>query len=615
MEDQVAEVKSKVDIVEVISSYIPLKKTGRNFAALCPFHSEKTPSLMISPDRQVFKCFGCGEAGDVFTFLEKMEGWDFREVLEELAKRVGVKLKSFVPSDKSQEREKLISINSLTGKFYAHLLNEHPIGKKAREYLESRGIKSSLWQKFGLGFAPNSWETVSQFLAKRGYSLADIAMAGLVVSRQGDGQAKDRQGFYDRFRNRLIFPLKDSRGTTLGFSARLLGDLSKEAKYINSPETPIFNKGSLLFGMDIARSAIREKNQALLVEGEFDVLSSHQIGIENVVASKGTALTERQAALLSRTCENVALCFDTDLAGDAAAHRGIELLDLAGVSVKVVRLGKFGPSSTASSDSAYLSGAKYKDPDEFSQKDPAGFKKAIAGAENIYDYFIESALLRHSSTTADGQKKIGREILPVLAKISDDIVRAHYIEKLAKSLDLNVNLVAQAVEKKVTEIYPQEPSSLSQNIKSTIGLEEYFLALFISYDDLKSWPDLKVLPLDFENEAAGRFWQWLNAIIKFARRRQKSQNFAKLSKKLPKELTGFVDNLYLINISPAFGEKEAWGEELIKLAKRIKQRSLKRQLSLISQKLKLAQTKKDNRQVAILTKNFDKLARNLERDL
>src|SRR3989338_3404558 len=590
MEDQVAEVKSKVDIVEVISSYIPLKKTGRNFAALCPFHSEKTPSLMISPDRQVFKCFGCGEAGDVFTFLEKMEGWDFREVLEELAKRVGVKLKSFVPSDKSQEREKLISINSLTGKFYAHLLNEHPIGKKAREYLESRGIKKSLWLKFCLCFAPDSWETVSQFLAKRGYSLADIAMAGLVVSRQGDGQAKDRQGFYDRFRDRLIFPLKDGRGTVLGFSARLLGG-SKEAKYINSPQTPIFEKGSLLFGMDIARSAIREKNQALLVEGEFDVLSSYQAGIENVVASKGTALTERQAALLSRTTDNVALCFDTDLAGDAAAHRGIELLDLAGVSVKVVRLGK------------------YKDPDEFSQKDSQGFKKAVVGAENIYDYFSESALSRYSPATAAGQKKIGREILPILAKISDDLVRAHYIEKLAKNLNLDISLVAQAVEKKVSDIYIKEPSpQSSQNLKSTVGLEEYFLALFISSDDLKSWPILKVLPFDFENEAAGRFWKWLSAMIKFAQ----SQNFAKLSKKLPKELTDFVDNLYLINISLAFAEKEAWLEELIKLAKRIRQKSLKRQLSAISQKLKLAQTKKDNRQVAILTKNFDKLARNLE---
>ena len=592
MEDQVAEVKSKVDIVEVISSYIPLKKTGRNFAALCPFHSEKTPSLMISPERQVFKCFGCGEAGDVFTFLEKMEGWDFREVLEELAKRVGVKLKSFVPSDKSQEREKLISINLLAGKFYAHLLNKHPVGQKARNYLQSRGIKNSLWQKFGLGFAPDSWETISQFLKKRGYSLADIAMAGLVISRRGDGQAReDRQGYYDRFRNRIIFPLKDSRGTVLGFSARLLGGSSKEAKYVNSPETPIFNKGSLLFGMDIARSAIREKNQALLVEGEFDVLSSYQAGIENVVASKGTALTERQAALLSRICENVALCFDTDLAGDTAARRGIELLDLAGGSVKVVRLGK------------------YKDPDEFSQKDSQGFKKAVVGAENIYDYFIESALSRYSPATADGQKKIGREILPILAKISDDLVRAHYIEKLAKNLNLDISLVAQAVEKKVSDIYIKEPSpQSSQNLKSTVGLEEYFLALFISSDDLKSWPILKVLPFDFENEAAGRFWKWLSAIIKFAQ----SQNFAKLSKKLPKELTDFVDNLYLINISLAFAEKEAWLEELIKLAKRIRQKSLKRQLSAISQKLKLAQTKKDNRQVAILTKNFDKLARNLE---
>ena len=409
-------------------------------------------------------------------------------------------------------------------------------------------------------------------------------MAGLVISRDG------RQGYYDRFRNRVIFPLKDSRGTVLGFSARLLSDSSKEAKYINSPETPIFNKGSLLFGMDIARSAIKEKNQALLVEGEFDVLSSHQAGVINVVASKGTALTERQAALLSRITENVALCFDTDLAGDAAARRGIELLDLAGVSVKVVRLGK------------------YKDPDEFSQKDPQGFKKAIVGAENIYDYFIESALSRHSPATAEGQKQIGREILPILAKISDDLVRAHYIEKLAKSLDLDVNLVAQAVEKKVTGIYPKEPSSSSQNLKSAVGLEEYFLALFISRDDVVSGLDLPVLPADFENETAGHFWRWARDIIKSA----KSQNFTKLLVKLPKELTGLVDNLYLVNISPAFSEKEFWVQELIKVGRRIKQRSLKRQLSAIAQKLKIAEGKNANQRVTILSKKFDKLTRNLE---
>lgn len=584
MIDQVAEVKSKVDIVEIISSYLPLKKAGRNFAGLCPFHSEKTPSLMISPERQVFKCFGCGEAGDVFTFLEKMEGWDFREVLEELAGRVEVKLRSFAPTEASRTKEKLISINTLSAKFYAHLLNKHPIGQKGRDYLRSRGIKSSFWEKFNLGFAPAGWETVSQFLTKRGFSLADIAMAGLVISRD------NRQGYYDRFRSRIIFPLKDSRGTILGFSARLLSDSSKEAKYINSPETPIFDKGSLLFGLDLARSAIKEKNQALLVEGEFDVISSYQAGVTNAVASKGTALTERQVALLSRICENVALCFDTDLAGDAAARRGIELLDLAGVSVKVVRL------------------AKYKDPDQFSQKDSVGFKKAIGNAQNIYDYFIESALLRYDPQTAEGQKKIGREILPILAKISDDLVRAHYIEKLAKGLDLDVNLVAQAVEKKVTEIYPKESSISPQNFKSAIGLEEYFLALYISRDDVFSPRDIPVLPADFENKEAAHFWKWARDIIKSA----KSQNFKKLLAKLPKELTGFVDNLYLVSISPAFSEKEPWVQELVKIAKRIKQRSLKRQLMTIAQELAIAQGKNANSSLASLTKKFDKLTKNLE---
>ena len=588
MIDQVAEVKSKVDIVEVISGYLPLKKAGRNFAGLCPFHSEKTPSFMISPERQVFKCFGCGEAGDVFTFLEKIEGWDFREALEELAERVGIKLKSFMPTEASRTKEKLISINTLSAKFYAHLLNKHPVGQKGREYLRSRGIKNSFWEKFNLGFAPAGWETVLQFLTKRGYSLADIAMAGLIISRD------NRQGYYDRFRNRIIFPLKDGRGTILGFSARLLTDSAKEAKYINSPQTPIFDKSSLLFGMDLGRGAIHEKNQALLVEGEFDVISSYQAGITNAVASKGTALTERQVALLSRTCENVALCFDTDLAGDAAARRGIELLDLAGVNVKVVRL------------------SKYKDPDEFCKKDPAGFKKAIGNAQNIYNYFIESALSRYDPQTAEGQKKIGREILPILAKISDDLVRAHYIDKLAKGLDLDVNLVAQAVEKKTSEIYQEAPSSLSQN-KSAIGLEEYFLALYISRDDIISPVDIPVLPVDFENKQAAHFWKWARDIIKSSRRRQSGQNFKKLLTNLPKELSGFVDTLYLVSVSPAFSEKERWVQELVKVAKRIKQKSLKRQLSAIAHQLKIAQEKNLNRELTSLTKKFDKLTENLEK--
>ncbi|MBI2598855.1 DNA primase [Candidatus Curtissbacteria bacterium] len=389
--DQVEEVKSKVDLVEVISSYLPLKKMGRNMGGLCPFHAEKTASFMISPERQVWKCFGCSLGGDVFTFLEKIEGWDFREALEELAKRVGVKLKQFEPTDKSRVRDKLIEINKLTTKFYSHLLFNHPAGERARKYLAGRGIKKETWEKFKLGYSPDSWDTLFKFLIKHKIPTADVAMSGLAIARSGSDRS-----FYDRFRDRLIFPISDSRGQVMGFSGRVLDANAREAKYVNTSETPLFVKGSLLFGLDIARSAIRDSNEAVLVEGEFDVLSAHQAGVENVIASKGTALTERQVAMLSRLSESVVLCFDKDVAGDNAARRGIELLDMAGVSVKVADLG----------------GAK--DPDEFAQDNPKGFTAAIASASNIYDFLIDSAVKRFDPKEADGQKKIGREILPVL---------------------------------------------------------------------------------------------------------------------------------------------------------------------------------------------------------
>ena len=429
--DQKEEVKTKTDIVEVISSYISLKRAGRNFSGLCPFHGEKTPSFMVSAERQVFKCFGCGEGGDVFTFLEKMEGYDFREALTELAKRVGVTLKSFKPSEQSHLKDKILAVNEIAERFYSYILLKHKKGEPARQYLKERGINEDVWKKYGLGFAPEGWENAISFLKKRNFSDGDVAASGLVIARErthDKSPPAGRQGYYDRFRNRLIFPLRDGRGVTLGFSGRLI-DMGngKEPKYLNSPETEVFHKGSMLFGLDIARDEIRSKNETLLVEGEFDALSAHQIGIKNVVASKGTALTEKQIATLSRLSENVALCFDTDLAGDKASRRGIELMDMAGLTVKVVKLGKF------------------KDPDEFCQKDSAGFSRAVLGASNIYDYFLESTTKRYDGSTADGQKKIGREILPILSKITDDMVRAHYVGKLAKVLVVDISLVSVAV--------------------------------------------------------------------------------------------------------------------------------------------------------------------------
>jgi len=589
------EIKSKVDLVEVVGSYLPLKKSGRNFSALCPFHGEKTPSFMVSAERQAYKCFGCGESGDVFTFLEKMEGWDFRETLEELAKRTGVRLKSFGSSPATKLKEKIIQINKLASKFYTYILMEHSQGKVARDYLLERGIKKSSWEKFGLGCAPAGWENILKFLEKKGFTHPEIATAGLIVSRQANSarsQDAIQGGYYDRFRKRIIFPIKDAKGQTLGYSARLIGE-SKEAKYINSPDTPIFNKGSVLFGLDVARSAIRDKNQAVLVEGEFDVISAQQSGIENVVASKGTALTDKQVALLSRYCDNVILAFDMDRAGDMASRRGIELLDHADITVNVASLGK------------------YQDPDQFCQKDPAGFKKALSASLNIYDFFIDSAIKRHDANTAVGKKNIGREVIPVISKIADDIVRAHYIEKLSKVLNLETAFVADAISKKRSDLFAKEPQGFpvanqaSQNSKKgQITKEDYFLALFVLPKEIEKKILSMLAPEDFETDDAQKLWRWLHDIIKTS----KSDNLETLFKKLPDSLAGFVDHLFLININPAFSERELWVLEIVKIAESLKRLSIKRKLADISGHLRQAQSAGDQAQIAIFVKKFDKVS-------
>lgn len=589
--DQKDEVKNKADLVEIVSSYLPLKKAGRNFAGLCPFHQEKTPSFMVSAERQVFKCFGCSESGDVFTFLEKVEGWDFREALEELAKRTGVKLKKFAPGGKSQQKERLIEINKLVSKFYSYVLEKHKFGENARKYLKKRGILDKTWKKFDVGFAPSGWENILKFLSKRGFSGADIAEAGLIIARQ----KRPWQEYFDRFRDRLMFPLCDSRGTILGFAGRLIEtgnniQATREAKYINSPQTPIFNKGSLLFGLDVAKKAIRDKNEALLVEGEFDVMSVYQAGVENVVASKGTSLTEKQVVALSRICENVALCFDTDVAGDAASRRGIELLDVAGMQVKVVRLGKF------------------KDPDEFVNADAKSFKEAINAAENIYDYFIESAVQRYDTKTAEGKKKIGKEIIPTLAKISDDLVRAHYIDKLAKVLDLDVNLVAGAVEKKKVSEFATFEIAVQESFQKVHDVEKYFLALILFPDEISKQAFSFLKPGDFGEEQLVSFWKWLGDIIK----NSKTSKVKQVLDKLPKEFSNLVDDLFLVNISPVFAEKEMWAAEIAKIAGRIRKDSLKRKLAEISRAIEEAEHSKDLRKIERLTKKFDEMSKSIK---
>ena len=412
--DQVEEVKQKTDIVALINEYLPLKKAGRNYRANCPFHGEKTPSFMVSPELQIYKCFGCSESGDAFSFLEKYEGMEFYEALKFLAQRTGVKLKA-IGDKQYSEREKLYEINELAGKFYQYILAKHPAGKIARQYvLQKRGLKPETIKTFGIGFAPDIPDLLSKFLLKKKYNHYDIEKTGLVFVGRGR--------VFDRFRGRVTFPLYDHRGNCIGMAGRILPEYERKevGKYINSPETPVYHKGNVLYGLNATRSEIKREKYAVVVEGEVDLISSWQAGIKNIVAIKGTALTPEQIKVLSRLTSKLVLALDSDLAGDSAARRGIEIAQSQGMEVRVVRTGE------------------YKDPDEFARADPEGLKKAIQTAENVWDFLIEVIFAKHDPNTGEGKAKISREIVPILASIEDKIVQSHYISLVAKKLDVTI---------------------------------------------------------------------------------------------------------------------------------------------------------------------------------
>ena len=325
------EIKTRLNIVDIVSERLTLKKTGRNFKALCPFHAEKTPSFIVSPDRQTFHCFGCGKGGDILTFVMEFDHVDFTEALETLAERAGVKLERR-PADtpEAKLKQKLLEINHLASEYYHYLLVKHAVGEKARDYLKHRGVTDKSIKTFSLWYSPNDWDGLLTYLRKKGYEEKLIETGGLVI--------RGNRGYYDRFRGRVMFALKDHRGNVVGFSGRVLDPEAQEAKYINTSETPVYTKGKVLYALDVTREAIQKANEAVLMEGELDVISSFQSGIGNVVAIKGSAVTEDHARLLRRFCERLIFALDSDIAGDAAARRGIEIAEKVGFDMRVATM-------------------------------------------------------------------------------------------------------------------------------------------------------------------------------------------------------------------------------------------------------------------------------------
>lgn len=547
--DQLEEIKSKIDIVSLVSEHMPLKKAGRNFRGLCPFHTEKTPSFMVSPERQMFKCFGCQKSGDIFTFLMEMERMDFGEALRILAKRAGVVLKSYRPAGAEAEREKLLLINKQSAEFFHYLLVNHPVGKKALGYILGRGIAKKSLQAFKIGYAPNMWDGLQKYLVgKKKEKVEDLEKAGLVISNQrsviGDGEVTtDNQSpitnnrhYYDRFRDRLMFPLNDHRGNTVGFAGRVLDPNIKEAKYVNTPETILYHKSELLYPLNITKEAIKKENSVILVEGELDAISCYQVGIENVAAIKGSALTEYQARLIHRFTENAVLALDTDSAGDMATRRGIEIADKVGLGLKVMEL------------------EKYKDPDEAAQKEPEYLVKKIKDAVSVYDFVIDSAFKRLRGTTAEEKKKVGIEVLPIITGIQDEIQKSTYVKKLANRLEVAEDAVILQLEKLNQPIMAQSTpvASATATRDRRVVLEEYWLALLFQTNQPELLAEKR--QKDLINSAV--YLKIIDCLKDYRKDRKKfsSRLFYRV---LPAELREAFDKLYLVDFGDLI-EDEAW---------------------------------------------------------
>ncbi len=466
--DDVAEVKSKTDIVSIIGEHVRLNKAGRNFKGLCPFHEERSPSFMVSPELQIYKCFGCGEAGDVFTFLEKYEGLEFYEALKFLADKVGVKLSPRAGQENSI-KQKVLEANDMAARFYHYLLTSHKLGREGLEYLTTtRGISADTINSFNLGFAPPAPTLLFDTLTKKkGLDPAILESAGLVF--------KTRVGYMDRFRGRVIFPITNHRNEVVALAGRILPqfDDKKSGKYINSPESPVYHKSSSLYGLNLTKENIRDTKSVVVVEGELDLISTWQTGIKNIVAIKGTAMTVEHVRLISRFAEVVIMALDSDFAGDSAAIRGLSFAQNAGLEIKVVEI------------------RDYKDPDEFARADAEGFKAAVKNAVDAWEFIINVVAKRYDLATGPGKARASRQIIPILATIDDDIVRAHYAQKTAYKLGVPVEAVMQEISKRqnpkttVTEV--KEPEKTQATRRDL--LEEELLALLLSEPALLTIPE------------------------------------------------------------------------------------------------------------------------------
>lgn len=532
-ENQVELVKQKADIVSVIDSRVKLIKSGRNLKANCPFHGEKTPSFFVSPELQSFKCFGCGEGGDVFTFLQRYEGMDFPEALEYMARKVGVELKRDLRNNDEQRRKRLLEILHLAEEYYHFLLTEHVVGKRALQYLKDRGISPAIIKTFKLGYSIDSWQGLIDYLVKKKrYTQEELEKVGMVI-RSGGGR------YYDRFRGRVMFPLKDFQGKTVGFSGRVMPgeDVDeKEAKYINSPETELYHKSQMLYGISEVRSVIRKKNRVVVVEGEFDMIGSYRAGVREVVAIKGSALTQEQVELIRRLTPNVILALDADSAGSEATKRGITIADKMGMNLSVVEM------------------TEGKDPDDLAGKNPELWKMLVQKPISVYDFLISQAFTKADPKTGAGKKAISRELAPVLAKINNSVEREYYLGLAAEKLSVTKQAMQEEVVKAETLGKTDESNTKSEPTKLSrrVATERFVIGCFLQLpSDLSS----KIAKVDGSLLSDGGLYDLWQKIVEIITNKP-AIRVRELVSMLPMENQRLVQELFVPEVVMAGTEPE-----------------------------------------------------------
>jgi len=577
------EIKNRLDIVQVVQGYIKLQKAGANYRAVCPFHSEKGPSFFVSPARQIWHCFGCGKGGDIFGFVKEIEGVEFGDALRILAQKAGIELKPMTREFTAlkTERQRLLEINEWATRFFEKQLEGEGTGKEAKNYLLGRKIAEDSIKKWRLGYSPDAWQGLLDFLVERGYKEKEVEKTGLVIRGE-------KGALYDRFRGRIMFPVFDINSQVVGFGGRVFKDKDKKeiAKYMNTPNTALYDKSKILYGLDRAKVAIRKQDRIVLVEGYVDAIMCHQEGFENTVAVSGTALTPYHLKIIKRYSDNIYTAFDMDVGGDSATKRGTDLAQAAGFNIKVVTM------------------EEGKDPADILCQNPKDWEGEIKEAKSISDFYFKTTFSRFDKKTSDGKREISKALLPVIKRIPSQIERAHWIQELAKGLSVREEDVREELKKvKLTEesfVFEKEAiTTLPQKTRKDL-LEERLMVLILNSPQ-------DCLCAIFEED----FSLFSPKICQLVSELKKNPIFLQTPAALPLELKDFFDYISLKAEVESGISKKDLKEDFQNCLQNIKSLELKNKLDGISLSLREAEREDDTEKINLLKNRFNELAKKL----